>query len=57
MPQLTRRRTNDPHRDGWHVYYADIHVGTIGIRAGVPASVDQWSWSCRFYPMSLPFRS
>jgi hypothetical protein len=28
MPELTGRP--DPHRsDSWHVYYGDIHVGTI----------------------------
>jgi hypothetical protein len=25
-------------------------VGTLGLRAGVPNTVDQWSWSCGFYP-------
>ena len=29
----------------WHVYYGDVHVGTIGIRSGVPVDRDQWSWS------------
>lgn len=27
-----------------------MHVGTIGERAGVPLDVDQWHWSCGFYP-------
>jgi len=27
-----------------------VQVGTIGIRAGVPADVDQWGWTCGFYP-------
>jgi hypothetical protein len=49
MPQLTRRRY--PERpDCWHVYYGDVHVGTIGERAGVPVDVDQWGWACGFYP-------
>jgi hypothetical protein len=51
MPELTRRRY--PERpDCWHVYYGDVHVGTIGIRAGVPVDEDQWGWSCGFYPPS-----
>ena len=28
----------------------DVRVGTIGQRAGVPVDVDQWQWSCGFYP-------
>jgi hypothetical protein len=47
---LTRRRSSDAHRAAWHVYYGDVHVGTIGRRAGAPVDVDQWSWSCGFYP-------
>jgi hypothetical protein len=50
MPALTRRRSDNPHRVTWHVYFGDIHVGTIGERAGVPVDVDQWGWSCGFYP-------
>jgi hypothetical protein len=50
MPQLTRRRSDNPHRITWHVYYGDIRVGLIGERAGVPVDVDQWQWSCGFYP-------
>ena len=50
MPQLTRRRSDDPHRESWHVYYGDVRVGTISRRAGVPVDVDQWGWSCGFYP-------
>src|ERR1700722_17944810 len=53
MPHLTRRRY--PERpDCWHVYFGDVHVGTIAIRAGVPVDVDQWGWSCGFYPGSHP---
>ncbi|MGA2057949.1 MAG: hypothetical protein ABSG88_21915 [Bradyrhizobium sp.] len=50
MPALTRRRGDNPHQVTWHVYYGDVHVGTIGERAGVPFDVDQWQWSCGFYP-------
>jgi hypothetical protein len=50
MPRLTRRRDPEGHREVWHVYYGDVRVGTIGIRAGVPIDVDQWGWSCGFYP-------
>ena len=49
MPTLTRRRY--PERpDCWHVFYGDVHVGTIGIRSGVAFDKDQWGWSCGFYP-------
>jgi len=50
MPALTRRRISDPHRVGWRVSYADVPVGAISKRAGVPMDVDQWGWSCGFYP-------
>jgi len=50
MSNLTRRRSDSPHRETWHVYYGDIHVGTIGERAGVPVDREQWQWSCGFYP-------
>lgn len=50
MPELTRRRHNDPQRQGWDVYYGDVRVGHIGERAGVPKIVDQWGWTCGFYP-------
>ena len=50
MSALTRRRSDNPHHVTWHVYYGDVQVGTIGERAGVPVDVDQWRWSCGFYP-------
>jgi len=34
------------------LYYGDVHVGTIAIRAGVPVDVDQWRWDCGFYSRS-----
>jgi hypothetical protein len=53
MPELTRRRY--PERpDCWHVYYGDVHVGTIAIRNGNPHDEEPWEWSCGFYPGSLP---
>lgn len=50
MPVLTRRRSDNPHRETWHIRYGDVQVGTIGERSGVPVGVDQWQWSCGFYP-------
>src|SRR5258706_3164497 len=39
MPALTRRRY--PKRpDCWHVYYGDVHAGTIAIRVGKVAHDD-----------------
>ena len=49
MPELTRRP--DPHRsDSWHVYYGDIHVGTIARAVALRNAITQWKWSCGFYP-------
>jgi hypothetical protein len=50
MPILTRRRSDNDHQETWHVYYGDVHVGTIGERAGFPIDEDQWHWRCGFYP-------
>lgn len=52
MPALTRRRDPDAHQEAWRVHYGDVHVGTIAVRSGMPATADQWEWSCGFYPLS-----
>jgi len=36
------------------IYHADIHVGTIAIRSGIPHDEDPWGWHCGFYPGSHP---
>jgi hypothetical protein len=54
MTALTRRRDPEAHQEVWQVYFGDVRVGTIGKRAGVPVDVDQWCWSCGFYPGSEP---
>jgi hypothetical protein len=28
------------------IYLEDVHIGTIGRRAGVPTDAEQWSWRC-----------
>jgi len=50
MPNLSRRPGHDPHRETWLIFYGDVHVGTIGERAGVPVNVNKWGWSVGFYP-------
>jgi hypothetical protein len=45
MPALTRRRYPERH-DCWHVYYGDVHVGTIARRTGNPHDTDTWEWRC-----------
>jgi len=32
--------TADAHSEGWQIFYGDLQVGKIGIRAGVPVGVD-----------------
>src|ERR1700737_1675029 len=54
MPALTRRRSEDHREECWHVYYGDVHVGTIAIRVGIPHHEDPWGWICGFYPGSEP---
>jgi hypothetical protein len=49
MPELTRRQSTDAREECWHVYYGDVHVGTIvasacqraGKRLGAALFVDQ----------------
>jgi hypothetical protein len=50
MTALTRYRSREAHQESWRIYYGDVDVGWIGIRAGVPIDVDQWGWRCGFYP-------
>jgi hypothetical protein len=33
-----------------------VRVGHVGRRAGVPVDVNQWEWSCGFYPGLHPGR-
>jgi hypothetical protein len=53
MPELTRRRYRE-RQDCWHVYFGDVHVGTIARRVGIPHSGRAWGWVCGFYPGSEP---
>ena len=53
MPQLTHRRYAE-RLDCWHIYFGDIHVGTIAHRVGHPHDQDPWQWLCGFYPGSDP---
>src|SRR6266480_5555882 len=42
MPELTRRRYKE-RPDCWHVFYGDVHVGTIARRTGAPIEKDPWN--------------
>jgi hypothetical protein len=53
MPALTRRRYKE-RTDCWHVYFGDVHVGTIARRVGIPPDQAAWGWSCGFYPGENP---
>jgi hypothetical protein len=57
MPALTRRRSADAREDCWHIYYGDVHAGTIAMRNGNPHDTDPWEWACGFYPGSHPGES
>lgn len=41
MTALTRRRSDNEHQETWQIYFGDVCVGSIGLRAGVPTSADQ----------------
>jgi hypothetical protein len=53
-PTLTRLRSADQRHKCWHIYYGDVHVGTIAERVGNPHDTDPWEWNCGFYPGSHP---
>jgi hypothetical protein len=53
MPELTRRQNPD-RPDCWHIYFGDIHVGTIARCVGNPGAVEKWQWLCGFYPGCRP---
>jgi hypothetical protein len=50
MPELTRRRSADSHRESWSIYCDDVRVGTIAKSGGVPLESERWNWSCGLYP-------
>jgi len=52
MSELVRRRNHDSPQECWHVYYRDIHVGTIIAQTDLPNAFDRWNWSCGFYPLT-----
>ena len=52
-PHLTRRRYPERHDCG-HIYFGDVHVGTIAKCVGNPGAAEQWQWLCGFYPGSDP---
>jgi hypothetical protein len=39
MPALTRRRSEE-RQVCWHIYYGDVHAGTIAMRVGNPHDTD-----------------
>jgi hypothetical protein len=53
MPKLTRRSA-EAREECWHIYYGDVHAGTIAIRIGNPRLEDPWEWHCGFCPGSEP---
>ena len=54
MPILTRRRYLEAREECWHIYYGDVHVGTIAKRSGIPFDKDPWGWSCSSRSKTLP---
>jgi hypothetical protein len=51
MPALTRRRDRQSNREAWLIHHDDVCIGSIGLRSGVPATAEQWEWSCGFHPL------
>ena len=53
MSKLTRHRDKGRQIEHWLIFADDIHIGSIGMRAGVPIHADQWQWTVAVYPASL----
>jgi hypothetical protein len=51
MPDLTRRQSPD-RSDCWHIYFGNVHVGTIAKANSIPNAEPRWQWLCGFYPGS-----
>jgi hypothetical protein len=49
-----RLRSTEAREEYWHIYYSDVHAGTIAIRTCNPHDEDPWEWHCGFYPGSEP---
>jgi hypothetical protein len=54
MTTSTRRREPEAREECWHIYFGDVRVGAIAIKAGAPSDVDQWGWVCGFHAGSYP---
>jgi hypothetical protein len=48
VSELTCRRDTTRSEETWLIFLEDVHIGTIGRRAGVPIDVEQWGWRCGF---------
>jgi hypothetical protein len=48
MSELTRRRDTSRNEETWLIFLENVHIGTIGRRAGVPTDAEQWGWRCGF---------
>jgi hypothetical protein len=46
MSELTRRRDTSRNEETWLIFLEDVHIGTVGRRAGVPTDAEQWGWRC-----------
>ena len=52
MATLTRRRDADRQTEHWLIFAEDIHIGSIGVRGGVPIHAEQWQWTVSVFPAS-----
>jgi hypothetical protein len=52
MSTLSRRREKDRQVEHWLIFADDIHIGSIGMRSGVPVHAEQWQWTVSVYPAS-----
>lgn len=57
MIALTRCRDDDANTESWLIFYGDVQVGTIKIRAGNAWGTPSWEWRCGLYPSSNPGES
>ena len=52
--ERTRRRDTLRNEETWLIFLADVHIGTIGRRAGVPNNAEQWGWWLAYFQIIPP---
>ena len=53
MSDLTRRKDRD-RPNCRHIYFGEVHIGTIAKSNSIPNAEPKWQWLCGFHPGCEP---